>query len=894
MANILFVAKGTGGDLVPFPKIGSELKRRGHQITLFSHCTYADMAEQNGWDFVALDTPEQRQQIIEDGQLLNSPAGYPAYFRRHVLPRAAAEYEAISEHYIPESTVLVTTHKACLVPLLAAEKLGIPLVRMFATVSELITLPLMEGMYQSVLGAELNEIRKTIELMPVEDWSAWLRKADQEIALWPDWFAAPDGDWPVKAAPVGFIEETGEAIAEDVMQILQDGEPPILISAGTGLFTDPRFYSASAEACRLLNRRGILVTRYPQLVPNNLPEQVQHFDYLPFASLMPHMAGVVHHGGVGSLACALANKVPQLVLASGGDRPENGQRVQRLGVGEYLLPPRWEPETIASTLDRLLNSSSVQEQCQRFALLLQTCNAAAEACKWIESVVPGSPAPSQSASIPVKASTIALDSKKTAVQLIHKLSPEKQALLAQRLKEKREQNPNPFTSEQGIVTGPVPIMPILVRDYGHLPPQEWWRAFEILIEISRVLQPAQIKEVIQQLIVHHDGLRLRLVKENNDYHLFIAASEDEIFQEQDLSDLPASEQDEVIEAAKEKLWNSLSLSTGPLFRVVFFDLGPERLPRMLITLHHFAADAYSAAVMLNDLQTGCHQILIGEPVRLPAKTTSLKHWAERMYEHVHSDAAKPEIAYWKSLPWARLKPTPVDHPEVSQSAYARVTGLLNPDETQALSFKVPAAYNIRLPDVLLTACILAYARYIQLQPLFMLVLHHGRKPTLEGIDLLRTVGNIYTPYPLVLDTDLDLSMANLEEVLRLVAEQRARVPNEGVTWQWISYFSNEKFISLQDNMKIVPNIVFNHLGEFKASTQAQPQMFRQVNKLDEIAPSYTYSVTGKSPYTCKTVIADGQFKINWEYYSALSEQSTVEKMVQEYLTILRSFISTAG
>lgn len=389
MANVLFVAKGTGGDLVHFPQIGQELKQRGHRITLFSHCTYADMAQENGWDFVACDTPEERRQIIEDGHLLNSPSGYPTYFRKHIFPRVTAEYEAIRERYVPGETLLLTTHKACLVPLLAAEKLSIPLVRMFATVSELITLPLMEGMYQAVLGEDLNGVRIGIGLPPLKSWNAWLRSADREIALWPDWFAAPDADWVVDAAPVGFIREVGEDLDGDVLRVLKDGEPPLLITAGTGLFTDPRFYAASAEACRLLNRRGILVTRYPQLIPKELPKQVRHFDYLPFASLMPHVAGVVHHGGVGSLACALAAGVPQLVLASGGDRPDNGRRIRGLGVGESLLPSRWEPATIASALERLLTSASVREQCQALAQRMRVTNAAAQVCNWIESVIPG-------------------------------------------------------------------------------------------------------------------------------------------------------------------------------------------------------------------------------------------------------------------------------------------------------------------------------------------------------------------------------------------------------------------------------------------------------------------------------------------------------------------------
>ena len=157
-----------------------------------------------------------------------------------------------------------------------------------------------------------------------------------------------------------------------------------MISAGTGLFTDRCFYTASAEACRIINRRGLLVTSYPQLVPDVLPEQIQHFDYLPFVSLMPYVAAFVHHGGVGSLACAMAAGVPQLALTAGGDRPENGRRLSRLGVGEMLPQRRWEPADVASALQRVLTSASVRQNCQMLAQRLAASDAAAEACRLIE------------------------------------------------------------------------------------------------------------------------------------------------------------------------------------------------------------------------------------------------------------------------------------------------------------------------------------------------------------------------------------------------------------------------------------------------------------------------------------------------------------------------------
>lgn len=485
-------------------------------------------------------------------------------------------------------------------------------------------------------------------------------------------------------------------------------------------------------------------------------------------------------------------------------------------------------------------------------------------------------------------------SRATAAELIHKLSPEKQALLAQRLREKRAPNRVTLHAEQDMVTGPVPVIPMLVIDYVHQPPQAWWRAFEMLVEVPRLLRPAQLMEAMQHLIVHHDGLRLRLVKENMDYRMFIAASEQGAFEERDLSHLSAPEQNIEIETAKEAQWASLSFSTGPLFRMVFFELGLQRLPRMLIVLHHFAVDAYSVGVLLNDFETACRQLVMGEALKLPAKTTSIKAWAERMDAYLHSDSAKSEVAYWKSLPWGRVRPTPVDHPEVSQSPYASLTGFLDKNETQALLFKVPAAYQVRLWDVLITACFLTYARYAKLQPLFIQLLHHGRNLTFDGLDLFRTVGNLYTSHPLLLDIDLDASLENPEKVLKLVAEERMRVPHGGAAWHSISYSSTEEFISLHENMKITPNVVFNYLGEIKAGAQTQSNMFREIQNPADKAAMHLYDVTGKSPHTCETIIEAGRFKVNWEYFSACDDEVTIERLIREYLTILRTLIRTAG
>lgn len=486
------------------------------------------------------------------------------------------------------------------------------------------------------------------------------------------------------------------------------------------------------------------------------------------------------------------------------------------------------------------------------------------------------------------------EEKTKAAQLIQKLSPEKQALLAQKLRQKREQADRHSTTKTSTApAADLPLMPIVMLNYAYHDPQPWWRAFEEWIEIPRMVTPAHLNAVVQALTARHDNLRLRLVKEERDFRLFIDSVEPQAFLEKDLSGLSAIEQDAALDASVEEQWAALNFSTGPSFRVVFFNLGAARLPRVLILLHHFAADGFSVGLLMNDFRLACQQILTTGTIHLPAATTSIKQWAENMYGYVHSMAAEPEKNYWKSLPWASLEPTPVDHPEVTNSPSARLIGALNPAETQILLNRVPSVYNVQLLDILLAACAITYARYTRLKLFSVSIIHHGRNLSLDGMDLTRTVGNFYTPYPLFFDVDPDWDVANPEKALQIVASKRAAVPSGGAAWPWISYYANERYISWQDNMKIAHNAVFNYLGQVNLDTQDQPGMFRQIDKPAPIATSKSFGVKGVTPHTCTTIVENDCLKLSWEYYSAADDEDTIERLIQDYLAVLRIMIARA-
>jgi rhamnosyltransferase subunit B len=390
--NVVVSTVGFAGDVLPFIRVGSRLKARGHHVTVISHCYYQPMAVRAGLDFVALDNIKDYTRLLEDGALLNTPDGISEFMRRHSLSRVPMQLDLISQRCRTDETILITRDMFDTAARISAEKLDIPVLWMFIAPSQLTTWKVRVELIRDQLGAEINALRTKIRLPAINDWGHWLGYPKCSIALWPSWFAAPDPSWPAGVVPVGFTNESQdecEPLPKEVQRVLNTGAPPILITGGTGMYLTSELFTVSSAACELLNRTAILVTPHERLVPTRLPQSVYWFRHLPFANLMPYVDAVIHHGGLGTAAYAIAGGVPQLILPYGADRPDNASRLQRLGVAEVQPAVRWNPDVVADTLQHLLTASTVRIRCQELALRLRDSGAMGAACELIEKASKG-------------------------------------------------------------------------------------------------------------------------------------------------------------------------------------------------------------------------------------------------------------------------------------------------------------------------------------------------------------------------------------------------------------------------------------------------------------------------------------------------------------------------
>ncbi|MGY1815718.1 glycosyltransferase [Blastococcus sp. SYSU D00820] len=148
----------------------------------------------------------------------------------------------------------------------------------------------------------------------------------------------------ITAVPAGLVgERRGHPMrpvasggSGDVPQDLLDPgtRPVLLVSRSTAddprrdrLMTTVVEAAAGADVDVVLVRPDRWVTRRP------LPPNVRTADWLPFAAVLPHVAGIVHHGGSGTVLAALAAGVPQLVVPGAGDRTLHARLVAARGAG---------------------------------------------------------------------------------------------------------------------------------------------------------------------------------------------------------------------------------------------------------------------------------------------------------------------------------------------------------------------------------------------------------------------------------------------------------------------------------------------------------------------------------------------------------------------------------
>lgn len=393
--HAILVALGSHGDVHPLAGLGSELRRRGHRVTVIAGFTFRGLLERLGFEFVPLGDEQSYADLMKRPELWHPLKAFGCVMRHAVLPHLNDVYEAVVDRYVPGETVVVSSTLG-LGARLAQDHLGVPtatvhlqpsVLRSVVDPARLPGMPLPEwtphwyrrAMYwladvaviDRVVAGPLNAFRAGKGLPPVKRvFRDWLHSPQRVIGFFPEWFAPPPPDWPEQTRLTDFpLYDEAELgpLAPEIEDFLATREPPLVFTPGSANAHAREFLAAAVEACERLGRPGMLLCRFPELIPSRLPADVCHAEYVPLSLLLPRAAALVHHGGIGTLSQGFAAGVPQLVMPMAHDQLDNAARLRRLGAGDCLPPTRFRGPAVAARLASLARGGEVRARCQELS-----------------------------------------------------------------------------------------------------------------------------------------------------------------------------------------------------------------------------------------------------------------------------------------------------------------------------------------------------------------------------------------------------------------------------------------------------------------------------------------------------------------------------------------------
>lgn len=359
--HIMINAIGSSGDINPMLMIGARLLADGHKVDFIASPQFEKRVKEFGLRLLPLGTKEQYEDALKDPDVWKLNKAFAAVWRL-VITAVRQSYDWIESEHTAGDTILIGSTLG-LATRLAQEKLKIPTATVHLSPALMLSShdtpnsassPVPDWLPASVRSAwvkiferlildpiaypPLNELRAELNLPPVRQViSKWIHSPELVLCAFPDWFAPVQADWPANSVncnfPVYKDRSQPDEQAQELIEFLNAGSPPVVITAGTAMAFARSFIEKGINAALANGLRAVVVCAFDEQVPE-LPANTRCVRYADFNKLFKNAAAVIHHGGIGTSATALAQGCPQLVVPFAHDQFDNAKRLERLGVGK--------------------------------------------------------------------------------------------------------------------------------------------------------------------------------------------------------------------------------------------------------------------------------------------------------------------------------------------------------------------------------------------------------------------------------------------------------------------------------------------------------------------------------------------------------------------------------
>lgn len=403
--KIAILTLGTRGDVQPFAVLGNALQKRGHDVTLCTARNFKTLANTYGLHFVSVDI--DFQELIESDEakkIMKNPFMMKKYLRNTIFPKMSDAFQIF--YQLAEQNDKVLFHIKTLADYFADAFPG-KMIRADVIPTGEATKAFPNPIFSALrLPAFMNRLTYQLTELGLKMWKKPILDIQQRAGLVPH-FRRPvlpaiygisehilpkPADYPVNSFFTGFWVALPEGqLDEDIMQFLEAGTPPLLITFGSMPFQTKVSITALIKTLLSTQQIRIIVVKGWGLSDTKEIEALDNVKVIsaaPYDLLFPYVKAVVHHGGVGTTAACLRAGKPMLicpVLYPFGDQHFWGTIIQKKGCGIKPVPLKRVTEKIfAEKVGELLHNTALYEAAEKIGKLLRAEDGLEKAISIIE------------------------------------------------------------------------------------------------------------------------------------------------------------------------------------------------------------------------------------------------------------------------------------------------------------------------------------------------------------------------------------------------------------------------------------------------------------------------------------------------------------------------------